>query len=171
MNDLLKASLLAIALCVSVLPGLVVGGDMTRDRIKGLDEQVQDIKQDVLAISTELLQLEETLIFPSSTQVSLFVSLAEGSRIQLDAMDVRLNGQDVTHHVYTHREVEALRRGGVQRIYTGNLRSGEQELEVTVRGPDGLHERASHRFSKGAGPALVEVVLSGGSAPVHFIDR
>lgn len=169
MKDLLRA--LGLALCLAVLPSLAAAADLSRDRIKGLDEQVQDIKQDVLAISTELLQLEETLIFPSSTQVSLFVSMAEGSRLQLDGVDVRLNGQAVTHHVYTHREVEAMRRGGVQRLYTGNLRSGEQELEVTVRGPEGFQERASHRFSKGAGPALVEIVLSGGSAPVTFIDR
>jgi hypothetical protein len=43
---------------------------VSSEQIKGLDEQVQDIKKDVLGISTELTQLEEKLIYPSNTQVS-----------------------------------------------------------------------------------------------------
>ena len=44
--------------------------EVSRDQIKGLDEQVQDIKKDVLNLNSELARLEEKLLFPSNTQVS-----------------------------------------------------------------------------------------------------
>lgn len=144
--------------------------DVSRDKIKGLDEQVQDIKQDVLAISTELLQLEEKLIYPSNTQVSVFVSMAAEQDARVDSVDIRVDGEDVMHHVYTHKELEALKAGGVQRIYTGNVRAGQHKLEVTVSGQD-FQETATHTFDKGEGPRLVEISLLDSGKTINFKDR
>jgi hypothetical protein len=168
MYNLIRISLLAMLLAMQVA---VAAGDISREQIKGLDEQVQDIKQDVLAISTELLQLEEKLLYPSNTQVSLFVSVVRGGRVRLDSVDIRLNGRSVTHHVYTHKELEALQSGGVQRIYTGNLRAGEHQLEITLAGANGFSESATHTFTKDEGPALVEIRLFGADNNIAFKDR
>lgn len=149
--------------------------DVSRDKIKGLDEQVQDIKADVLTISTELMQLEEKLLYPSNTQVSLFVSALPKKNIRLDAVDIRIDGKEVTHHVYTHKELAALQSGGVQRIYTGNVRSGEHELEVILSGKtsadEDFRETASYRFNKEVGPSLVEIKLFGSNNNIQFVDR
>ncbi|MDF2445990.1 MAG: AraC family transcriptional regulator [Moraxellaceae bacterium] len=149
---------------------------VSREAIKGLDEQVQDIKSDVLAMSTELLQLEEKLIHPSSTQVSLFVALAPGKPFRLDAVHAVIDGDPATHHIYTHKELEALQSGGVQRLYTGNVRVGEHTLEVTLVGKtaanEDYRESATYRFTKEAGPRLVEITLAGpGSTSISFQDR
>lgn len=159
-----------VALLLSMAPFAMAADDVSREKIKGLDEQVQDIKKDVLAISTELLQLEEKLIYPSNTQVSVFLSMAVPRDVRIDYVDIRIDGEDVTHHVYTHKELEALKQGGVQRIYTGNVRSGQHQLEVTVTGQD-YHETASHTFTKQEGPRLVDVSLFGAGNDINFKDR
>src|SRR5262245_22406013 len=97
---------------------------------RGLDEQVQEIKSDVLSIAAELNQLEEKLLYPSGTQVAIFVALAKGDQMRLDAVRIQIDGQLVAHHIYSAKELEALRKGGVQRIYVGNVATGDHKLEV-----------------------------------------
>ena len=69
-----------------LLPVSLFAAEVTKEQMKGLDEQVQDIKKDILSISVELNHLEEKLLFPSNTQVSFFVSLAEVKGFQPDAV-------------------------------------------------------------------------------------
>ena len=138
--------------------------EVSREQIKGLDEQVQDIKKDVLGISAELTQLEEKLIYPSNTQVSLFITLLKGDKFRLDAVKIKIDGKDAMHHIYTFKELEALQSGGVQRIYTGNIRSGEHTLEVSLIGKSGNSDylkNATHKFTKTVEPKLVEIILAG----------
>ena len=66
---------LMAAIAGSLLAGSVLAQPVSKEQLKGLDEQVQDIKKDALAISSELAQLEEKLLYPSNTQLALFVSL------------------------------------------------------------------------------------------------
>jgi hypothetical protein len=160
---------LALLCCASIATGSAQ--EISREQMKGLDEQVQEIKGDVLAIAAELSQLEERLLFPSNTQVAVFVSLAEGAFYRLDAVEVQVAGRPVAHHIYSFKELEALQKGGVQRIYTGNLPSGEHELLVSVSGklPSGADFRRSEnfRFTKGVEPKMVGINL--GQAEVDGI--
>jgi hypothetical protein len=138
-------------------------GDITKEELKGQDEQVQDIKSDVLSISAELEKLEEKLLYPSSTEVSIFVSLAAGETFRLDAVDIQMDGNPVARHVYSFKELEAMRKGGVQRIYTGNIKTGDHDLLVSVLGKTGgVDLRKSERFkiSKDVAPRIVELSLS-----------
>jgi hypothetical protein len=139
--------------------------EVSREQIRGLDEQVQDIKKDVLAISAELTQLEEKLIYPSNTQVSLFVSFEKDAKFRLDAMKIKIDGKDVAHHIYSFKELEALQSGGVQRLYTGNIRSGEHVLEVSLISKSTSIQSAGHKFVKSVEPKLVEISLSGSGSP------
>ena len=155
-----------VILGVSVLALSVAayGQEISREQIKGLDEQVQEIKSDVLGIAAELNQLEEKLLYPSNTQVAVFLSLAGGEIFRLDSVEIRLGGKAVAHHLYTFKELEALQKGGVQRIYTGNVRSGEHDLQVFVTGKTagGADFQKSERFtvSKNVGPKIVEISLA-----------
>lgn len=172
MRNVLTAVVIGVfAVCVA---SVGQAEEVSREQIKGLDEQVQDIKADVLAISSELLQLEEKLLYPSNTQLSLFVSFAPDDEFRLDALDIAIDGKVVTHHLYTHKEIEGLRNGGVQRIYTGNVRAGEHALELTLIDKSGSSKTVSHTFTKEVGPRLVEMTLSGpsiGGNRVKFSDR
>ncbi len=151
--------------------------EVSREQIKGLDEQVQDIKKDVLSISTELNLLEEKLLYPSNTEVSLFVSLSADDGFRLDSVEIVLDGKDVAHHIYSFKELEALRAGGMQRIYTGNVRTGSHEIKVGLIGQSAsgneYREVESYQLEKGVGPGFVEISLSSpgiGSEGIEFKD-
>ncbi len=155
--------LLALAICSATATDLARAG--AKEPLQSLDEQVQEIKSDVLGIAAELASLEERLLYPSDTQVAVFVSLAEGETFQVDSVQIQLDGAPVAHHIYSFKEVEALRKGGVQRIYTGNVRTGEHTLEVVVAGkrPGGQDASGQQtlRFSKEVGPKLLGLELAG----------
>jgi hypothetical protein len=156
----------AAALCLLgwIAAGHAWAQDLTREQMKGLDEQVQEIKSDVLSIAAELDGLEERLLYPSNTQVAVFVALDEGDEFRLDSVQVQLNGNLVAHHIYSYKELEALQKGSVQRIFTGNVPTGEHELEVAVAGKLGngkdFSESGRFSFSKDVEPKLVGITLS-----------
>ena len=127
----------------------------------GLDERVQQAKSDVIKLNRDLLVLEEELLFPASTQVALFVSMDVGKLFELDSVQIKLDDKLVANHLYTPMEVQALHRGGVQRVFLGNLKSGSHEIVAFFTGK-GPHERdykrgATIKFDKGSGAGYVEL--------------
>ena len=156
------STLVAALICAS---GVGFAETSSKEQMQSLDNQVQEIKSDVLSIAAELSRLEEKLLYPSNTQVSVFVSLAEGEPLRLDWVRIGIDGQPVAHHIYTFKELEALQKGGVQRIYTGNVPTGEHRLEVSMAGalPGGgeLDGTRSFSFRKEVEPKLVGIVLAG----------
>ena len=127
----------------------------------GLDERVQQAKSDVIKLNRDLLVLEEELLFPASTQVALFVSMDVGTLFELDSVQIKLDDKLVANHLYTPMEVQALHRGGVQRVFLGNLKSGTHEIVAFFTGK-GPHERdykrgATVKFDKGTGAGYVEL--------------
>src|SRR6266567_1979627 len=161
MFKVLKVIVLGISALLLILPAYAQ--EAPKEQSKGLDEQVQEIKTDVLSIAAELNQLEEKLLYPSATQVAVFVSVAKGEKFRLDAVDIGLDGTSVAHHLYTFKELEALQKGGVQRIYVGNIRTGEHGLQVTVigksEGGSDFQKGESFKITKNIGPKLVGVVV------------
>lgn len=157
-----KVIFLAVSILVSSLPAFAQ--EVTREQIKGLDEQVQEIKSDALAIAAELKQLEEKLLYPSDTQIAVFVSMAGDEKLRLDAAEIYLDGKPVARHIYSFKELEALQKGGVQRIHTGNVMTGAHELQATFIGKTagGSDFRKTETFtvSKEVGPKIVELTLA-----------
>src|SRR5688572_288478 len=155
--------LLALVFLLGATPSRAEGTE--RQQMKGLDEQVQEIKSDVLEIAAELGRLEEKLLYPSNTQVAVFVALAPQDASRLDAVRIQIDGQAVAHYIYSFKELDALRRGGVQRLYVGNLPTGDHKIDVQVDGKAQGGADFSHTgqftFSKGVEPKLVGLTLAG----------
>jgi len=180
---LLRGAVCAVTVALlSALGGLPAAAradsaEETREHMQGLDEQVQEIKSDVLRIASELRLLEEKLLYPSNTQVAVFVSLTEGESLRLDSVQIQIDGELVAHHIYSFKELEALQKGGVQRIYTGNLPTGDHRLDVAVAGklPGGGDFGGTETFSfaKDVEPKLVDITLAGegSSAPSIRLGR
>ena len=162
MFNLLRGVILGLS--VLVFSFAAYGNEIAREQIKGLDEQVQEIKSDVLGIAEELNQLEEKLLYPSNTQVAVFVSLVSGETFRLDSVEIQLDGKPVAHHIYTFKELEALQKGGVQRIYTGNIMAGDHDLLVSVMGKSqggaDFQKMKRFRVNKDVGPKIVELSLA-----------
>ena len=139
-----------------------VGGDETDFR--SLDTEIQDLKGLVLELNRDLFLLEEELLFPASTQVSIFVSMDVGEFFGLDSVQIQLDDKNLANYLYTSREIDALVRGGVHQLYLGNVRAGEHELVAIFTGT-GPHARDYRRgatlsFEKGIGPKYIELSIS-----------
>lgn len=171
-------STFVIAVLISLAGTVCRAQENEQQQMRGLDEQVQEIKSDVIGIAAELNQLEEKLLYPSGTQVAIFVALAKDEKMRLDSVRLQIDGQLAAHYIYSAKELEALRKGGVQRIYVGNVATGEHQLEVLVEGkvPEGedFSTAESFSFRKEVKPKLVELTLSGprsGNTPIALGER
>ena len=92
-NLLIAGSLL---LSVLLLPGQAHAGE---DTGQSLDSEIQTLKQDVLALNRELFILEEELLYPSSTQVAVFLSMDTGEYFSLDSVQLRINDKVVSNYL------------------------------------------------------------------------
>jgi hypothetical protein len=131
---------------------------------RALDEQIQGLKKDVVDLNKDLFVLEEELLFPANTQVAVFVSMDVGDFFALDSVTLKIDNHDVSNYLYTPREVSALLKGGVQRLYVGNLKAGQHELVAFFNGK-GPHDRAYRRaanirFEKGVGAKYLELKIT-----------
>ena len=136
-----------------------------------LDDRIESAKADVISLNRDLLVLEEELLFPANTQVAVFVSMDVGLLFDLDSVQVKLDDKVVASYLYTPLEVQALHRGGVQRLYVGNLRAGAHAIDAffTGRGP---HERDYKRgttlkFDKGTEPRFIELRIRDSQAKLQ----
>ncbi len=163
MSRLSRRAMLALCAWIPFASGNAQ--DLSADGMRSLDGQVQEIKSDVLDIASDLSILEERLLYPTGTQLAVFVSMAEKETFRLDAVQIEIDGDMATHHIYSFQELEALRKGGVQRVYTGNVVTGDHEIRVTMIGKlesgKDFSESDSFAFAKGVKPKALGVTLAG----------
>ena len=142
---------------------IAVTGEPPADT-RALDETVQELKKDVVDLNKELFVLEEELLFPANTQVAVFVSMDIGEFFALDSLSLKIDNKEVANYMYTPREAEALLKGGVHRVYLGNLKVGEHQLVAFFAGK-GPNERdykrgANIKFEKGVGAKYLELKIT-----------
>jgi hypothetical protein len=128
-----------------------------------LDDRIQAAKADVISLNRDLMVLEEELLYPASTQVAVFVSMDVGLMFDLESVQIKLDDKVVSNYLYTPGEVQALHRGGVQRVYLGNLKAGKHEIVAFFTGK-GPHERdykrgTTIRFDKATDPKYIELQI------------
>lgn len=154
----------AVMLLASMAGRAEESAPLPADERSALDAEVQELRREVVDLNRDLFMLEEDLLFPASTQVAVFVSMDVGTFFQLDSVQIRIDDKEVANYLYTVRELEALKRGGVHRIWLGNMKAGEHELIAFFTG-QGTHERDYRRgatltIKKGVGAKYVELRIS-----------
>lgn len=132
-----------------------------KENASPLSQQVEDLKQAALELNRDLLILEEDLLFPANTQIAVYVSSDIGHYFQLDAIKLHVDDQLVASHLYTEKQNSALNRGGIQRLYLGNLKTGKHEITAFVHGY-GPQQReykraATFTLKKDQNPTMLEM--------------
>lgn len=129
---------------------------------------MENVKTALLKLKRDLVILEEDLLYPASSQVAVFLSMDVGEFFQLDAVSLKLNGKEVTNYLYTDKQVDALYRGGVQKLFVGNVKQGRNRITAffTGRGPSGRDFRRATtvEFEKSFEPTFVELAISDSTA-------
>lgn len=138
------------------------------NNVKALSKEIQGLKKSVVDLNKDLQLMEEELLFPSSTQLSIFVSLDIGQFFTLESVKLKINGKQVASHLYSEKQRQALARGGVQRLYLTNLNLGKHKVVAffTGIGPNGRpSKRASElEFQKSKGSQFLELAIVDDSA-------
>ncbi len=133
-----------------------------------LSEEVEDLKKAALELNRDLLILEEELLFPANSQIVVFVSLDVGKYFALDSVKLLIDDKLIASHLYTRRQNAALTLGGIQRLYLGNLKSGEHEVTAFFvgMGPDNREYKrgATIIINKDDDPKLLELKVRDSSA-------
>ena len=148
MKTLLVIGTCALLFCTQIFAQTPVDTPAAPEKkdMRGLDNQIQDLKKEVLKLNRDLFILEEELLFPATSQIAVFLSVDVGEFFKLDAVQLKIDNKVISNYLYTEREIDALHRGGVQRLHVGNLKVGKHELVATFtgKGPRGRdYRRAS----------------------------
>jgi hypothetical protein len=167
---------LALLMLLAMAP-LAARADSDGAELKAVDQDVQTLKKQLIDLNRDLFKLEEELLYPASTQVAVFLSVDVGTFFALDSVTLKVDDKEVTNYLYTDREVQALHRGGVQKLYLGNLKAGQHEIVAFFTGK-GPHERDYRRgttvkFDKAVGAKYVELRISDREASLQpeFVVR
>jgi hypothetical protein len=157
---MIRACLLALcALGLSIPAGFAQAADAGSSD-NSLPGDVSGLKMDIITLNRDITQLENELLFPSS-QAAVLVSVDAGSNVRLVDINLSLDDKNIGYHFYTDTESAALRKGGIQRLYTGNISSGSHTLRAVVNGYD-IQGKAFQRtislpFSKSAQRKVIEL--------------
>jgi hypothetical protein len=112
---------------------------------------------------SRLQRLEQQLLYPAFTHVSVFLSVAEHSQAGLHSVSLEIDGNRITDHIYSQKETTALIDGGIQRLYTGNVLTGKHRLRVSLKQveKDGsiLTHEHEYEFSKGESAEYIEITF------------
>jgi hypothetical protein len=154
----------ALLIAAATAPAARAGAAESSSEARTVDQDVQALKKELLDLNRDLFRLEEELLYPASTQVAVFLAVNVGTFFALDSVQLKIDGKEVANYLYTEREVAALHRGGVQKLYLGNLKAGEHELVAVFTGK-GPHERdyrrgTALRFEKAVGAKYVELRIT-----------
>ncbi len=133
-----------------------------------ISNEIQDLKQQMIALNRDLFLLEEDLLYPASTQVVVYVSMDVGKYFELDAIELKIDGDTMTHYLYTKKQIAALLKGGVQRLHMGNINQGEHEITVFVlgKGPEGREVKrgTTKKITKTQDAKAIELKIRDSSA-------
>lgn len=155
---------LAAFLCLVGGMSAVAEDTESGDWLARLYEEAQSLKDEVLDLNRDLFLLEEKLRFPANSQVAFFISVDVGEYFALDSVTLTIDGKEVANYLYTQREIDALRKGGVHRLHMENLKVGKHELVAVFTG-QGPHDREYRRgatvnLTKGSGAKYVELAIT-----------
>ena len=125
-----------------------------------LSLEIQTLKKSVITLNKDVRVLEEELLFPANTQLSIYLSQDKGRLFKLESVKIKINGKVVTSHIYSDKERFALNHSGVQRLLLTNLSHGSHELAAVFTGRDAkgrnLKRATSLNIEKKTGPKSIE---------------
>jgi hypothetical protein len=152
------------SLLLLVAPLAAWPSEVDTTQLQTVDQDVQALKKQLIELNRDLFKLEEELLYPASTQVAVFLSVDVGTFFALDSVTLKVDDKEVANYLYTDREVQALHRGGVQKLYLGNLKAGSHEIVAFFTGK-GPHDRDYRRgttlkVDKTVGARYVELRIS-----------
>jgi len=126
-------------------------------------EEVMSVKEAVLELNRDLYELERELLSPATTRAAFHLTLNHGEFFEPLAVELSVDGKLELQHLYTERQVKALRMGAVQPLGDLNLAPGKHDVTVIIRGVDHLGQgrelTLTEIVSKTGKPLITELLI------------
>lgn len=153
-----------LLLLLLLIPILSFSSNALTEENPSLQKEVEDLKKDLIELNRELYQFEESLLYPTDTQLAVFLSISNESSFKLDSIELRLDNKVISSHLYKENELSALKNGGIQRLYVGSLSDGKHKLTAQFNG-QGTSSRYFRRnkslnFTKAPKAKFIQLVVS-----------
>ena len=134
---------------------------------KRLDAKVEQVLNDVVALGAEMAVLEESRELSSQNQLLVLVSMDHSNFFKLEAIQLNIDNRTVSYHQYEETELDALMKGGSQRLFWDDVPPGRHELSVSLFGrvpndPD-FQREATQVIVTGSGRRVVELDVATGT--------
>lgn len=130
----------------------------------GLSADVNSLSAEVDDLARDISRLERELLFPPLTRVQVYLSLSTDVQFTPRTMSLSIDGEEKSFHIYSDSDVAALRLGGLQRFWEGNVSMGEHVLGAVIKGEDRkgreLEEQVQFRFEKENTGHSIEVKIN-----------
>lgn len=152
---------------LSVSCALLMGSFASAENKAELDASIEDLKSEVVQLNRELFDLEEQLLYPATTSFAVYVSMDSAVEYDLDSILITLDEQPAASHVYTPAQGEALKRGGIQKLFVANIKPGLHNIKAEISGRDSdgrpMKRIVVADFGKARTSKYLEVKISGDS--------
>jgi len=127
-------------------------------------KQTEEIKSKVIKLNRELYRFEEDLLYPTNTQLAVFLSISPQSHFKLDSIELLLDEKLVASYLYKENEIFALKKGGIQRLYLGSLSDGKHKLTAQFNGQKASSNyfrlKKAFNFTKEHDAKFIQMVIS-----------
>lgn len=128
-----------------------------------LDDDIDALRAETSANAKAIDELEKQVWQLVDTRLAVYLTLGNQNGLDLDSVELFVNGKPAASHLYTPSESSSLKQGGIQQLFTGNLANGTHELKavITARAANDrfVRRESSHRFSKRPGELRLEMAL------------
>lgn len=145
---------------------------------QSIANKIEVLKQQAVLLHKDLAQLERDLVYPTTTQIAIYVSKKLTKDITIGSINLSIDGQDVASHIYTLEQNNALKLGGMQRLFMGNVAVGEHHFKITLKGIDSQNDittiEGTAAYYKNAQPLSINVNLfdeNGTKEPLLSVTR
>ena len=146
-----------LLICALLVSGTVFAEDAA------IREDVRTVKESVLELNRDLYELERELLSPATTRAAFHVTLNHGEFFEPLSIELSVDGDMELQHLYTERQVKALRMGAVQPLGDLNLAPGKHDGTVVVRGINHLGQgrelSITETVTKTGKPQITELVI------------
>lgn len=126
-----------------------------------LDDEINRLTADVTRHSASVHALEQRLLHPVDTRVSVFLTLGNRQALNLDSVELFINDQPVASHLYSATERTSLEQGGVQQLFVGNMADGNHQLKTVINARAAnkrfVRREVVHRFDKRPGTLRLQM--------------
>ncbi len=134
---------------------------------KRLDAEIEHVLNEIVVLGADMAVLEESRELSSQNQLLVLVSLDHSDFFRLEAIQLNIDSRTVSYYQYEEAELNALMKGGSQRLFWDDIPPGRHEVSVSLFGrvpndPD-FQREATQMIITGTGRRVVDLRVATGT--------